>query len=186
MLKPRFLLLAGMIVAAALFRLIPHPWNIAPVGAVALFGGAHVSHKRWAFAVPLVAMFASDFVLYATRYQSYQSHFLLTTAFTYGSFALIVCLGLWLRSRRNIPNVAAATLAGSLTFFVMTNFGVWLCFNTYPKTLSGLYECYVAAIPFFRNTLLSDAVFVTALFGLFALAERRWPVLRREPVAVGS
>lgn len=184
MLRPRFLLLAGMIFAAAFFRLIPHPWNIAPVGAVALFGGAHFSHKRWAFLVPLLAMLCSDVVLYATRFESYRSDFLVTASFVYGSFALIVGLGLWLQRRRTLPYVALATLAGSVLFFLVTNFGVWLCFNTYPKTLSGLWECYVAAIPFFHNTLLSDAVGVTVLFGGFALAEKCIPALHRQPISI--
>ena len=69
-------------------------------------------------------------------------------------------------------------------FFIVTNFGVWLVGNLYPKTLAGLAGCYVAAIPFFRNTLAGNVVYTLVLFGGFALAQRYLPVLRGEPVAM--
>jgi hypothetical protein len=69
-------------------------------------------------------------------------------------------------------------LASSVLFFVLTNFGVWAFDALYPKTLEGLMACYVAAIPFFRNTLLGDLSYTVVLFGGFALLERRIPVLR--------
>ena len=78
------------------------------------------------------------------------------------------------------------TLAGSVLFFVWTNFGVWAFWNLYPHTLEGLVACYTAAIPFFRNTLLGDVVYSTALFGGFALAERFLPVLRDLPAVPTS
>jgi len=62
-------------------------------------------------------------------------------------------------------------------FFVLTNFGVWALGALYPKTLTGLTECYVVAIPFFRNALLSDLFYSALLFGGLALAEKQWPIL---------
>lgn len=184
MYRLRFVVLVGMLLAAAAFRLIPHPPNFAPIGAMALFGGACFADRRAAFLVPLAAMFLSDLAIAALRGNlSLGLHRLIPVV--YGSFALIVCLGFWLRTRRALVPIAGATLATSVLFFVLTNFGVWALGSWYPKTWEGLVACYVAAIPFFHNTLLGDAVYATALFGGLALAERGLPALR-EPVLVLS
>ena len=121
-----------------------------------------------AFLVPMAALFLSDLVL------GLYSHM----EVIYGSFALVVCLGLLLRRRRTPLAIAGATLGGSIIFFAITNFGVWFFGSLYPKTAAGLVTCYVAAVPFFQNTLLGDALYATVLFGGFALAEKRFPVLR--------
>ena len=165
----RFVVCATMIVGAVAFRLVPHPPNFTPVGAMALFGGACFTDRRLALLFPLAVLFLSDLVL--------GLHVLVPVV--YGSFALSALLGRWLRSRRTIVFTAAATLAGSVQFFVVTNFASWWVF--YPHTAEGLVECYIAAVPYFRNTLLGDAVFATVLFGGLTLAERGFPGLR-EPV----
>lgn len=166
---PRLLLLTGMIVVAALARLVPHPLNFTPIGAVALFGGACFADRRLALAVPLAAMFLSDLAI--------GFHILMPVV--YGSFAINVLLGRWLRGRRTVISTATVTLLGAIQFFVITNFACWVSF--YPHTPDGLLACYIAAIPFFQNTLLGDVVFVVALFGGLAIAERAWPTLR-EPI----
>jgi len=96
----------------------------------------------------------------------------------HGSFALVVCLGLLLRKRRTPLRIAGAALASSTLFFVISNFGVWAFGSLYPQTGAGLVACYAAAIPFFRNTLMGDALYTAVLFSGFALAERRIPALR--------
>jgi hypothetical protein len=116
MYRPRFLVLVALTLAAAASRLIPHPPNFAPIGALALFGGACFVDRRSAFLVPLAAMFLSDLAIGGL-------HPLIPVV--YGAFALIVCLGFSLRRRRRVVPIAAATLASSLLFFVVTNFGVW-------------------------------------------------------------
>lgn len=177
MYRIRFIVLIGMILAAVASRLIPHPPNFAPIGALALFGGACFSNKWHAFIVPLAAMLLSDLAIgLLSGDLSIGLHGLIPVV--YGSFALIVCLGFWLRRRRNVVPIAAATLAASVLFFLLTNFGVWALGSWYPKTWEGLVACYVAAIPFFHNTLLGDAFYSTMLFGGLALAEKGWPVLR--------
>jgi hypothetical protein len=182
MYKIRFVVLTGMILAAAASRLIPHPPNFSPIGALALFGGACFPSKRTAFLVPLAAMLVSDLAIGLLRGDlSLGFHGLIPVV--YGSFALIVCLGFWLRRRRNAMPIAGAALASSIIFFVLTNFGVWAFGSWYPKTWEGLVGCYVAAIPFFHNTLLGDAFYVSVLFGGLALAEKRWPVLRESEFA---
>ncbi len=180
MYRVRFVVLVSMILAAAGSRLIPHPPNFAPIGAMALFGGACFADRRVAFLVPLAAMFLSDVAIGLLGGNlSMGLHRLIPVV--YGSFALIVCLGFWLRTRRTVVPIAGATLAASVLFFVLSNLGVWALGSWYPKTWEGLVACYVAAIPFFQNTLLGDAVYSTALFGGLALAEKGFPALR-EPV----
>lgn len=163
--KIRFTLLVGMILAGAATRLIPHPPNFTPLAALALFGGASFANKWAAFFVPLVGLFLSDLFL----------GFYTITPVVYCSFALITCLGFWLRRRQNIWRIAGATVAGAVLFFVMTNFSVWLIGGLYPRVWASLVDCFVAAIPFFRNTLLSDLLYSALLFGGLALAEKRWP-----------
>ena len=167
--KNRFKILAGMVLAAAAVRLLPHPPNFTPIAALALFGGASFDSKPAAFLVPLGALFLSDLV----------TGFYATMPIVYGSFVLITCLGFWVRRRHNLTRLALATIGGALLFFVVTNLGFWLFEAYYPQTFAGFVECYVAAIPFFRNTLLSDIFYSALLFGGLAFAEMRWPTLAR-------
>ncbi len=184
----RTLVLVGIILLAALARLIPHPPNFTPIGALALFGAAHFQ-SRWAgFLVPLSAMFISDVVLQlATSIGLYGGWMAGGTGFhtgmvaVYGVVVLIAALGLLLRRKKTVLPVAGAALASSVLFFVITNFWVWAEGSLYSLTLEGLLTCYTMAIPFFHWTLLGDAYYATVLFGGFALAERRVPALQAAP-----
>jgi hypothetical protein len=151
-----------LILLAALSRLLPHPANFSPLAAMALAGGVYLD-KRFALFVPLAALFVSDLFL----------GFHNTILFVYGSFVLIGIVGLWLKSHKTVLPVLGATLISSVIFFVVTNFGVWLTGGgwNYPKTIQGLIECYAMAVPFFRNTVLGDLVYVGLLFGTFEFAE---------------
>src|SRR2546425_2495821 len=100
MLNMRFYVLISITFAAAATRLIPHPPNVTPIAAMALFGGAYFASKRAAFAVPLAAMLLSDLVLGLVEYAGHGTAISLLTPFTYGAFAATACLGLWLRTRR--------------------------------------------------------------------------------------
>lgn len=172
MLNPRLIVLMAFVLAAASSRLIPHPPNMASITAVALFGGAYFSDKRLAFLVPVAAMFFSDLILGFYKHMEV----------VYLSVALIVCVGLWLQKKRSPLRIAGATLASSFLFFVLTNFGVWAFESLYPKTVEGLIACYVAAIPFFQNTLQGDVLFTAVWFGGFALLETRFFALRELPL----
>ena len=172
MVRTRVAALTAIILAAALSRLIPHPPNMTSVTAVALFGGAYFSDRRLAFLVPLAALFLSDLVL------GFYHHM----EIVYASFALIVCIGLWLQKDRSALHIAGAALASSVLFFVLTNFAVWAEGSLYPMTLDGLIACYVAAIPFFRNMLLGDVLYTVLLFGGFALLERRFSMLHESSI----
>jgi hypothetical protein len=171
--KTRFTFLAGMILAATASRLIPHPPNFSPLAAIALFGGATFANKRAAFLVPFAGLFLSDLVL----------GFYAITPVVYGAFALTVCLGFCVRRGRTPGRIAAAAIVSALLFFAITNFGVWALDHWYPKTPAGLMACYAAAIPFFRNTLLSNLLYSALLFGGLAVAENRFVPLRECAVA---
>ncbi len=155
-LHPR--LVVGLIVLGIVSRLVPHPWNATPVMAIALFGGTYLS-KRWAILLPLVIVALSDLVI----------GWHTTVPFTWGAFLLAGMLGWWIRTHPNATRIVGGSLAGSLLFFLLTNFGVWVAGDLYPLTGQGLRECFTAAIPFFRGTLAGDAVFVAVLFGSYAL-----------------
>ena len=96
----------------------------------------------------------------------------------YASFLINVAIGFWLRDRRTVGRIAAATLFGAIQFFLVTNFAVWSFGLSYPRNTAGLLACYAAGIPFFWNTLAGDAVYAGLLFGGFALAERLFPAFR--------
>jgi hypothetical protein len=164
----RILTVLAAIVAAAAFRLVPHFPNFTPIGAMALFGGAYFGKRGLAFVAPIAAMLLSDAII------GFHSGIL----FVYASVALIVLLGQLALSRPTVLRVGAAALASSVLFFVITNFGTWLLSGMYPMTLSGLAACYVAAIPFFQNTIAGDLFYSALLFGGFALLERSVPALR--------
>jgi len=173
--NPRFLTLAGLIIAAAIARLVPHPWNFTPLAAMALFGGAHFQNKTQSFLVPLVALFVSDIFI----------GFYTGMPFIYGAFTLIVLLGMSLRKNKKPGRIFLTVLASSVSFFIITNFGSWTYLPMYPKTLEGLWACYVAGIPYFRNALAGDLFFSAVLFGGFALAENKFSALKvKQPITI--
>jgi len=167
----RILTLLTAILAAAALRLVPHPPNFTPIGAMALFSGAYLGRRgAVALVAPLGALFLSDLVLGFYR----------GMPTVYFSVALIVIIG-WMALRRVSPiRVGGAAIASSVLFFVLTNFGMWLSSGFYPRTLAGLEACYIAAIPFFQNTVAGDLFYAAVLFGGFALLERTVPALRSQ------
>ena len=164
----RLLALLGAIVVAAALRLLPHPPNFTPIGAMALFSGAYLGRRALAFAAPLGALLLSDLVL----------GFYHGMATVYFSVALVVMIGMLALSRVSALRVGAAAVASSVLFFAITNFGMWLFSGFYPRTLAGLEACYVAAIPFFQNSIAGDLFYACLLFGGFKLAELLVPRLR--------
>jgi hypothetical protein len=163
----RILALLSAIVFAAALRLVPHPPNFTPIGAMALFSGAYLGRRSLAFVAPLGAMLLSDAVL----------GFYSGMWVTYLAVALIVLVGWVALSRVSVLRVAGATVASSILFFVVSNFGTWALSGMYPHTVVGLEACYVAAIPFFQNTLAGDLFYASLLFGGFRVAELLAPRL---------
>jgi hypothetical protein len=162
-----------------------YPWNFAPMTAVCLFGGACLSDRRLAFAVPLTAHLLGDIGI-ALLTNSPDRGFYPGQVFIYACFLLSICLGLWLRNRRNVAMIAASGLLAETVFFFVTNFGMWYLGTTYPHTSAGLAACYIAAIPFFGRSLASTAIYSAALFGGYALLENRELATAPELVEVRS
>ena len=180
---PGPLALVGLIVLAALTRLLPHPPNFSPVEAIALFGGAYFAARGWALVVPLVAMFLSDLALGLVNGGIYFDYFA-SAGFllVYACIALSTVLGFGLRGRVNGARVLGYSLVGSVLFFLVTNFGAWLGSPAYPQNAAGLAAAYVAGIPFFQWTVLGTLFYSALLFGGFALLRRQVPALRAQTV----
>ncbi len=163
----RLFTLSLIIFAIAMFRLLPHPPNVSPVAAMALFGGAYFSDKRVAFLVPFLALLLSDLLLGLHD----------TMVYVYAGFALTVVIGFWISKNLNISRIALAAVGSSVLFFMITNFGAWFTSGLYPMTVDGLMQAYIAAIPFFQNSLLGNLVFTALLFGGYAALQRNVPTL---------
>lgn len=155
-------IIAGALIAAGiLLRLLPHTANFAPVGAIALFGGAVLS-PRLAIALPLSIMVLSDLLLGLHG----------TVLFTWGGFVLVGLFGMVLRGKNNWLRVPVGAVGSALIFYAVSNFGVWVEGTMYAPTLQGLFDCYVAGLPFLKTSLLADLAFSAALFGAYALATK--------------
>ena len=141
-LSKKQIILISFIGIAILFRLVPHVPNVTLITAAALFSGVYFTDKKYAFFIPLLIMFLSDLFI----------GFSGISLFVYAAFALVSYIGVSSK-KMSIKTV----LLSSISFFIITNFGVWLL--AYPKSINGLLECYTLAIPFFRNSLIGDFVF---------------------------
>jgi hypothetical protein len=161
-----------IIAAVTICRILPHPWNLAPLGAIALFGGAVFKNNFYAFTIPLSALFVSDLFLNNFVYnQMFNNQFTLFyqgAFFDYLSFGIIIFIGKFISNKISPLNIVLSSISGAVLFFVVSNFGVWISTTLYAKSLSGLLTCYAAGIPFFPATLVSDIFFSTLLFGLFS------------------
>ena len=180
---PRRLLIFGVFLtlAAATVRIlrdqgfIALPPNVAPIAALALFGGTYLP-RRLAFAVPLGAMLISDVVI------GFYNPAILVSV--YSSFMVTGLIGLWIRKHKRVSTTLVGALAGSTVFFLVTNAAVWLFGTIYPHTPAGLMASYVAGLPFFRYTVLGDLAFTGLLFGAFELVSllvRRRNAVPQEP-----
>ena len=165
----RISIVVCFILFAAVVRILPHPWNFTPLGAMALFSGAKLGRSWQAFLFPLIALFCGDLFVGFHRLMPV----------VYFSFGLSVFIGIAFRQRQSLKPLSAAVLLGALQFFLITNFAVWALGDFYPRTPAGLTACFIAAIPFFGNTLAGDSFYALFLFGGFALLERASPAIRQ-------
>jgi len=177
--KLNFLIAAGLILMAASARIINHEmhlYNLAPVAALGLFSGAVIKDKRYAFVFAILAQFIGD--VYIGLFTPWQGFYGIEQVLVYAALILVTVLG----SRMGKPSalkVFGYTIAGSTIFFLISNFGIWLSIQLggidilhYGKGFTGLMNTYIAAIPFFRNTLLGDMAGAVLLFGAYALLQK--------------
>ena len=166
----KLLTLIGIITIAVFSRLIPHPPNFTPLDAIAIFSGAYLGRKWFSFVVPLLILFISDIFL----------GFYSTIPFVYGAFLINVWVGILILSKkRNFVRILSSSLLSSIIFFIVSNFGVWRLENLYSKDIMGLVNCYIAAIPFLKNTAYAGIIYSFFIFSLFGLLEK-WALNLRE------
>lgn len=151
----------GLVVAGALSRLLHLPPNIAAVTGVTLLAGYALRNIWLALLVPVAAMALADVVL--GWYPGVLA--------TYAGMAAGVFLARWLLAPLTVPRLIATTFLASLSFFILSNFGTWLE-GWYGYTFDGLVACFIAAIPFWQNSLIADFTSTALAFGIFLLVRR--------------
>ncbi len=156
-----------LISIAVLSRTMLHIPNFAAIAAVAVFSGFYF-RGTWAYIIPLAAVLISDYII--------GFYDLGTMSFVYFAWILPVLIGKWNLKFDGLNNLfnkvfgtATKAILASVSFYVISNFGVWLFAGMYPMTFTGLIECYTLAVPFFRYTILGDLLFSGMLFGSFYL-----------------
>ena len=150
-------------------RIIPHSWNVTAVGGSLLYFGARRS--RWQAVIAMVVLAATDFYLthFVYSYPFHVSGYLITWAW----YAGVCLLGHALLSRNaSFLRTSAAVLTSATSFFLISNFAVWMGSALYPHSAAGLTACYTVALPFYGNDLVSTGLVAGALFGLPVLARK--------------
>lgn len=152
-----FVLIGAALRIARHFGWLPLPPNVAPISAMAMVSGIFLP-RRLTFVVPLAAMLASDLIIgfYA----------LPVMISVYASFAASNLIALRLRRRLTIRRLIVASLLGSTLFYLVTNAAVWAFQAMYPYSGAGLWQAYLAGLPYFRNTVLGDLAYTGLFVGL--------------------
>jgi len=149
-----------LIISGILLRFAPHAPNFTPVAAIAIFSGAYLN-KKHSLVVPLILMVISDSFLGLHN----------VVLFTWGGFILVALLGIWLKKNKSVMRILSVSIASSILFYIVSNFGVWLM-GWYPHTMSGLIDCYVLAIPFLRTFTIATLLYTAVFFGIYELIAR--------------
>ncbi|MFT4643881.1 MAG: hypothetical protein ACI8ZX_000277 [Planctomycetota bacterium] len=175
------LLVIAMIFIAAFSRLIPHLPNFTAVGAMALFGSAYFSKKYLAILAPIIALWISDLAINNIVYAEYNEGFVWFQSYqlyTFLPIILITILGFVLFKKVSPAKVLTGSIASSLIFFAVSNFGTWLSpFSLFTKDATGLLNTYVAGLPFLRNDFVATVLFSTVLFSSYYLLTKTFPKL---------
>lgn len=168
------------VIVSALSRVLPHPPNFTPVGAMSLYAGARI--RGWSsYLLPILSLLVSDIVL--SKIHGYE-FFHDTLLVIYGSFLFNVFLGkTFLSESSSFLKTGILAAIASSQFYLVSNFGVWALSDMYPKSLEGLIACYIVALPFFQWTFLSDLIYSSVLFGLLDGFEIRVGKIVSKPVS---
>jgi len=144
----------SLILILAISRLIPHPPNFTPIIAVAIMSSCFFKNINLSIIILVISMLLSDLFI----------GFYYNIFFVYFSLILITIIFFKINKKINYKTLLIFSFFGSLIFYIISNFGVWMLGNLYEKNVSGLINCYVLAIPFFKNTFLSTALFSYAAY----------------------
>tara|TARA_A100000164_G_scaffold32058_1_gene24656 strand:- start:18 stop:533 length:516 start_codon:yes stop_codon:yes gene_type:complete len=153
----------GIIGVLTLSRLLPHPPNFTPILSMAIFSGAIINTRIIAYLIPLVAMLISDL------YLGFHSGM----PIIYFSLALCVLIGTFLEAKVTILNFVLGISAGVIVFYLITNFSVWYGSGMYDYSFSGLITCYVMALPFLQNTIISSMIYGVGALLIYNVINRR-------------
>ncbi len=153
----------AIILLLALSRLIPHPPNFTPILGMAVFSGAIINHKLFAYIIPLAAMLLSDLYL----------GFHASMPIIYFSLAVCVLIGTFIEARVSILNSFLSISLGVLAFFLITNFMVWYGSGIYESSISGLMTCYFMGLPFVQNTFISSILYGMGAFFIYDIINKR-------------
>jgi hypothetical protein len=169
-----------LVIVAAIYRIIPgRPYGFAPQWAMAIFAGAIIRDRKWAFIIPALSMFISDLfyqVLYLGGMSSlpgfYEGQWQ-----NYVLFVLLVFVGIAIK-KINVLQIGIASFAAPTLYFLASNFLIWASNGTTrglgrPKTFNGLLLCYSDGVPFYRMSILATLIFSTILFGIYYLIRNR-------------
>ena len=171
----------ALILFASFTRIIPHMPNFTPIGAMALFGGAYLSNKYYAFIIPILSLWLSDLIInnFIFNYYDQFTWFYPGFIWQYASFGIIILMGYFLLKKITLKKVLMSSIGSSLIFFVITNFGVWASGSMYPLNINGLISCFVLAIPFYKGTLLGFLFYSSFLFVVFEISK-----LNKNPIKI--
>ena len=170
--KNNLILSISLILIAVVSRLIPHAWNFTAMGAVAVTAGFLISNRTVATATVLISLLISDALIGLQNGVGFHN----TMLTVYLGYVAMLFIGYVMAaksesiSKKSIFNVASSSLIGSLLFFIISNLGVWFEGQLYPVTQAGLINCFVMAVPFFKNELLSNLILAPILFLSFKYA----------------
>jgi len=189
--KKNIILIIALVAIGVLGRLIPHPPNFTPIIAIALLA-SHLFKNKWIIILPsLMAMWISDLIINNYLYGGYHDSLVIFSPSFLWVYAPIICialLGTVLIKKVKISNIALSSISGSLIFFLVSNFGVWISGTIsidgvltpmFSKSLSGLITCYTVALPYFGNQLVGDLLYSATLFSSYSFALSKKAMLKK-------
>ena len=179
-----FAIMAAIVFLAGATRIFPHPPNFSPILAITLFGAAHFSKKWQAILIPMLTVWLSDLIINNFVYSNQAMGFIWFYSgfhWQYASYLFIIISSILVfKNKISISKTFGASLGSSMVFFLLSNFGVWAGSGMYVKNLNGLITCYLAGLPFLQNTMVSNILFTTVLFGSYYLIQIQYSSLKNE------
>jgi len=162
--KKNNIIFIGLILLSGFIRLIPHPWNFTPLLAACIFSGSKIKPNGLAIFTPLLAIFLGDMFI----------GFYSGMVWVYAGYILTILISIYLGKSTSLNSKLLNVVFGSLIFFIISNFGVWTSGLIYPLNFVGFSECYIAAIPFYKNTVFGTILYSGVFFGIAEILERKF------------
>lgn len=163
-----------LVTLAVASRLLPHAPGFAAVTGASMFAGFYLRRGSIAYLIPLIVLSLSDVVL------GFYAPLLMVTVYLVA--AVPVLFGRWMRGNATPLRLMTSAICCSVLSLIVVDFMVWLTSAWYAKTATGLMECYLAALPFFKYRMAGDVCYVAVIFGIYALVAHRWPSVAIEPL----